>query len=390
MGEHMSQSRTPSTIPFSVPYVTGRELDNLAAVIASDHTQGDGPFTRRATETLERISGARSALLTSSCSHALDMSMQLLELEPGDEVIVPSFTFPSAANSVALSGATAVFVDCEPTTGNIDAEQAIAAVTPKTKAIVVMHYGGMPVNLEPILNYAAAHEIAVIEDAAHGIGVQTTAGKLGTLGTFGTFSFHATKNVQSGEGGALLVNDERYQLAAEIVREKGTNRSQFLRGEVDKYTWMGRGSSYLPSEYTAAVLDVQLDDFNHIQSLRESIWNRYALGLTGWAAEHGVQLMQPPHGLHAAHLFYLLVPRHEQQDQLIAHLRQQGIVATFHYQPLHSSPAGLRWGRPFGELSNSIDFSQRLVRLPLWAGMSDEAVQRVIAGVTTWHPEARS
>lgn len=378
---------TTGFIPFSVPYVTGREIDNLAAVIANDHTQGDGPFTASASQKLRNLTGAEGALLTTSCSHALDMSLLLLDIGPGDEVILPSFTFPSAGNAIAQRGATAVFVDCDMSTGNIDVEQAIVATTNRTKAIIVMHYGGVPIALEPLLAHAAANDIAVIEDAAHGLGVQTTVGQLGTRGTFGTFSFHATKNVQAGEGGALLVNDQRYQLAAEIIREKGTNRSQFLRGEVDKYTWMERGSSYLPSEYTAAVLDAQLDAFGDIQTLRTSIWNRYSLGLASWAIENRVQLMDPPLGMHAAHLFYVLTPSWAAQSSLITHLRAHGVGATFHYQPLHSSPAGIRYGRPVGKLRNSTDFSHRLVRLPIWAGMTDEQVDRVIAAITSWRAE---
>lgn len=380
----MSQARTSTAIPFSVPYVTGTEIENLQRVIAQDHTQGDGPFTASATKKLEQVSGGQSALLTSSCSHALDMAMLLLRVEPGDEVILPSYNFPSAGNAIVTRGATPVFVDNDVHSGNVDPEQVIDAITPKTKAIIVMHYGGVPVALEPILAYASAHEIPVVEDAAHGLGVATTVGNLGTRGTFGTFSFHATKNVQAGEGGALLINDDRYQLPAEIAREKGTNRSQFLRGQVDKYTWVGRGSSYLPSEYTAAVLDAQLDQFGTIQALRESIWTRYSLGLSGWAAENGVELMTPWLGVHAAHLFYLLVPTREEQSDLIRHLRRNGVVATFHYQPLHTSPVGIEYGRPHGNLARSSDFAQRIVRLPLWTGMTDDMVSHVIEAVQSW------
>lgn len=380
----MSRTQSLTTVPFSVPFVTGHEIENLGRVVSHDHTQGDGPFTASATQKLEFVSGAKSALLTSSCSHALDMSMLLLRVEAGDEVILPSYNFPSAGNAIVTRGATPVFVDIDSHTGNADPEQVINAITPKTKAIMVMHYGGVPVALEPILAYASAHNIPVIEDAAHGLGVATTVGHLGTRGTFGAFSFHATKNVQAGEGGALVINDDQYQLPAEIAREKGTNRSQYLRGEVDKYTWVGRGSSYLPSEYTAAVLDAQLDQFGTIQSLRESIWNRYALGLSSWAAENGIELMNPWLGVHAAHLFYLLTPNWADQDSLIRHLRSKGVVGTFHYQPLHSSPVGIEFGRPHGTLSRSTDFSHRIVRLPLWAGMTDEMVDRVIDAVQTW------
>lgn len=378
------QKTATDFIPFSVPFVTGAELDNLAQVVANDHTQGDGRFTASATAKLRNLTGAEGVLVTTSCSHALDMSLLLLEVGPGDEVILPSFTFPSAGNAIAQRGATAVFVDCDMATGNIDVEQAIIATTGRTKAIIVMHYGGVPIALEPLLAHAAANNIAVIEDAAHGLGVRTTVGQLGTRGTFGTFSFHATKNVQAGEGGALLVNDARYQLAAEIIREKGTNRSQFLRGEVDKYTWMERGSSYLPSEYNTAVLDAQLDAFGEIQSKRESIWNRYALGLASWAIENRVTLMDPPLGMHASHLFYLLTPTWDDQASLIRHLRAADVGATFHYQPLHSSPAGIRYGRPVGKLRNSTDFAHRLVRLPLWTGMTDSQVERVVSAVTSW------
>ncbi len=372
-------------VPFSVPYFAGNELDSLAKVVSSSHTQGDGPFTRSATQQLKQITGSPgNILLTTSCSHALDMSLQLLGVGPGDEVIVPSYNFPSAGNSVALRGAHCVFVDCDPHSGNVDPEHVIAASNSRTKAVIVMHYAGVPVVLEPILAYASGHGMAVIEDAAHGLGVQTTVGTLGTRGTFGAFSFHASKNLQCGEGGALLVNDPRYELPAEIVREKGTNRSQFIRGEVDKYTWIGRGSSYLPSEYNAAVLDAQLGAFDDIQRMREAIWNRYSTALADWAAEQEVELMQPHLEIHASHMFYLLTPTWDAQGELISHLRSRGVCATFHYQPLHSSPAGVQWGQPFGDLTHSTNFAHRVVRLPLWAGMSESQVERVIDAVVSW------
>lgn len=373
-------------IPFSVPYVTGQEISNLAQVVASDHTQGDGPFTEKATAKLKQVSGAQSALLTTSCSHALDMSLMLLQIGPGDEVVLPSFTFPSAGNSIAQRGATAVFVDCDRTTGNIDVEQAIAAFTPNTRAVIVMHYGGMPVDLDELIRIASARGIAVVEDAAHGLGVATNAGPLGTQGTFGTLSFHATKNIQSGEGGALLINDESYQLAAEIIREKGTNRSQFLRGAIDKYTWVDWGSSYLPSEYTSAVLLTQLEHFDEIQAQRNAIWNRYAAELQAWADERSVIFMTPTGAPHAAHLFAVLMPDADGQSSMLSHTKSHGVLSTFHYQPLHNSPAGERFGRTFGALPRTIDLSQRLVRLPLWAGMTQDQVGQVISAVTSWEP----
>lgn len=380
----MASKLNGNVIPFSVPFVTGAEVNYLAEVIASDHTQGDGPFTKRVSSDIRRLTGAADALLTTSCSHALDMAAILLELQPGDEVVLPSFTFPSAANAIALRGATAVFVDCNPHTGNIDIDQALEACTERTRAIIVMHYGGMPVELDALLAFADERRIAIIEDAAHGFGLLTDRGGLGTRGTFGTFSFHATKNIQCGEGGALLVNDAQYQLPAEIIREKGTNRSQFLRGAIDKYTWVDRGSSYLPSEYNAAVLAAQLDQFALIQDRRFAIWDSYRSGLEQWAERNNVELMTPSGGIHAAHMFYVLVPTWEDQQSLIEATRAAGVVSTFHYQPLHSSPAGQRYGRAFGDLQHSVDFSRRLVRLPLWAGMTEVQVQRVVDAVAGW------
>ncbi|MGV1034428.1 MAG: dTDP-4-amino-4,6-dideoxygalactose transaminase [Microbacteriaceae bacterium] len=383
----MTQLQTSTIVPFSVPYVAGAEGENLQRVINSDHTQGDGDFTRASTEKIQQLTGADAVLLTTSCSHALDMSMMLMNIGPGDEVILPSFTFPSAANSVALRGATVVFVDCDQATGNIDVEQAISACTDRTRAIVVMHYGGMPVELTGLQTFADARGIAIIEDAAHGFGVRTDSGSLGTQGRFGTFSFHATKNVQSGEGGALVVNSADDVVAAEIMREKGTNRSQFLRGAVDKYTWVNRGSSYLPSEYTAAVLDAQLGAFQHIQQLRHAVWSYYAAELADWADRFGIELMAPPNGIHAAHLFYLLVPEWSDQTSLIEHTRSRGVISTFHYQPLHSSPAGQRFGRTDGALPHTDAIARRLVRLPLWAGLTTNQLERVVDSVQSWVPK---
>lgn len=367
-------------IPFSRPFRTARELENLSAVLESDHSHGDGPFTASASARLKSITGAGEVLLTTSCTHALEMASVLLGIGVGDEVIMPSFTFPSAADAIARTGALCVFVDIDSATGNLDPAQVAEAVGPATRAISVMHYGGVPVDSEAIGQIAARVGIPIIEDNAHGLGV---AG-LGTVGVLAAQSFHDTKNVHCGEGGALLINDPGLMQRAEIMREKGTNRSQFLRGQIDKYSWVDWGSSYLPSELNAAVLDSQLSEFDQIQARRHAIWQRYATELAEWAAENSMTPMNPPGGVHAAHLFYLLMPDWPSQTAFIAHLRAVGVQAAFHYVPLDTSVAGRRYGRTLRTLDRSEDFSRRLVRLPLWAGMSDDDVGRVIEAVTSW------
>lgn len=375
-------------IVFSRPYRSAKELANLHQVLFSDHAHGDGPFTRSATARLATISSAGNVLLTSSCTHALELSSRLLNLGPGDEVILPSFTFPSAANAVALSGASCVFVDVDPVHGNIDPEQIEEAITSHTKAISVMSYGGVAVDFDAIGEIASRFGLAVIEDNAHGLGGSYRGKPLGSFGAFAAQSFHDTKNVHSGEGGALLVNDVSFLQRAEIIREKGTNRSLFLRGQVDKYTWVDIGSSYLMSEYSAAVLDSQLEEFQQIQQKRFAVWNRYAEVLPEWAAQQGVRLMSvPADRQHTAHLFFLQVPDREYQVALLAHLRARGVIGTFHYIPLDSSPAGLRYGRTLRPLTVSQSFSERLVRLPLWAGMTDAQVDRVISAVESFSAE---
>jgi dTDP-4-amino-4,6-dideoxygalactose transaminase len=373
-------------ILFSKPFHAPREMENLARVVHGDHAHGDGDFTRSATRRLTDITGAPAALLTTSGSHALELASRLLDLAPGDEVILPSFTFPSAANAIALTGATCVFVDVDLRYGNIDPQQVAEAVTPRTKAISVVNYGGVAVDFDAIGGIAEEHGLAVIEDNAHGLGGEYRGRQLGTFGVVAIQSFHDTKNVHSGEGGAILINDPSMLERAEIVREKGTNRARFLRGQVDKYTWVDVGSSYLMSEYNAAVLDSQLESFEHIQGKRHSIWNSYADGLPEWAEAEKVRLMDVPGDRrHPAHLFFLQAPDHDYQTALLAHLRSLGVIGTFHYIPLDSAPAGLRFGRRLRELTSSQNFSERLVRLPLWADMSDDQVDRVIAAVTSFH-----
>ena len=350
----------------------------MGEVLASDHAHGDGPFTAAATAKLKALTGSAEVLLTTSGTHALEMASYLLGLSSGDEVIVPSFTFSSGAAAIVAAGATPVFVDIEGDTGNIDPVAVAAAITPATKAISVMHYGGQPVDMGAIMEIAAEHNLPVIEDNAHGLGVATQWGTLGSIGRIGVQSFHDTKNVHSGEGGAVLINDAELLEAAEIMREKGTNRSKFLRGQVDKYTWVDWGSSYLPSELNAAILDAQLEEFDNIQARRHAIWNTYRSELDSWAVDNGVTLMTPPGGVHAAHVFYLLMATAEMRDAALTHLRSNGVLATFHYVPLHSSPAGQKFGRTHGSLTKTDSFASRQIRLPLFTGMTEEQVERVI------------
>lgn len=368
-------------IPFSRPYRSANELNNLDAVLASGHVHGDGAFMVSANAKLNAICGAKNSLLTSSGTHALEMCSLLLGLTIGDEVIMPSFTFSSAATAIVLTGATPVFVDIDPATANINTSLIEAAITSRTKALSVVHYGGVAADMESLTRISLEHGLAVIEDNAHGLGGMWKDQHLGTIGTLGTQSFHDTKNVHSGEGGALLINDDLLMERAEIIREKGTDRSRFLRGEVDKYTWNDIGSSYLMSELNAAVLDSQLSEFSTIQTLRHSIWDRYSSELGGWAQQAGARLMDPNRS-HTAHLFYLLMPDHDGQKEMLAYLRAHGVIATFHYIPLDSSPAGLRFGRTPSSCGVSLNFSQRLVRLPLWAGMTEDDVTRVIETVS--------
>ena len=366
-------------ILFSRPFHSPAEIENVAAVLATDHVHGDGPFTASASARLRDMTGAAHALLTTSGTHALEMAVRLVGVRSGDEVIVPSFTFSSGATAIVAAGATPVFVDMDPATGNIAVDQIEAAVTDRTRAIEVMHYGGVPVDMAGVLAVAAAHNLRVIEDNAHGLGVATPAGVLGTLGDVGIQSFHDTKNVHCGEGGAVLFGTDVLTEPAEVMREKGTNRSKFLRGQVDKYTWVDWGSSYLPSELNAAVLDAQLASFDTIQAARFGVWNAYREELAGWASDNDVVLMDPPGGVHAAHVFWLLLPSPARRDEVLERMRAEGVQATFHYVPLHSSPAGITFGRTSGAMKNTDDFAARQLRLPLWAGMSEADIARVIA-----------
>ncbi|HET6213514.1 MAG TPA: dTDP-4-amino-4,6-dideoxygalactose transaminase [Micromonosporaceae bacterium] len=377
---------TVSTIPFNRPYVAGAESEYMSQAMVGGVLSGDGPFTKRASGLLAELVGANAALLTTSCTHALDMSAILLDLQPGDEVIVPSFTFCSTANAFALRGATIVFVDCRPDTLNIDERLIQEAVTDRTKAIVVVHYAGVGCEMDAINEIAGRHGLVVIEDNAHGLGGSYRGRALGTFGAMATQSFHETKNVQCGEGGALLFNDLEYFHRAEIIREKGTNRSQFFRGQVDKYRWIDIGSSYLPSELLAAFLTAQLEAFGAIQKKRHAIWNAYHERLSDWAAGNGVaRPTVPADRVQPAHLYFLLLPDLDNRQGLIRHLAGRGVQGTFHYQPLHSAPAGEQYGRvgPSG-CPVTVDVADRLIRLPMFAGMTEDELDRVVDGVRSY------
>lgn len=357
-------------IPFNRPYMTGRELSYIAQAHANGHLSGDGPFTKKCHQWLREQSGAHMALLTHSCTAALEMAALLLRLEPGDEVILPSYTFVTTASSFALRGAVPVFVDIRPDTLNIDETLIEAAITPRTKAICVVHYAGVACEMDAILAIAAKHGLRVVEDAAQGI-MSTYKGRpLGTIGDLGAYSFHETKNVIAGEGGALLCRDETFAEQAEIVREKGTNRSRFFRGQVDKYTWVNLGSSFLPGEIAAAFLAAQLEVAESITAQRMALWDQYH----SWAKryEDGGLLRRPvvpAHCRHNAHMYYLLLPSLAARTQFIQSMREQDVQCVFHYIPLHSAPAGQQLGRTASGMNVTDDISDRLVRLPLWLGL---------------------
>lgn len=359
-------------IPFNKPFMTGRELEYIAQAHEGGHLSGDGPFTKRCHVRLEEMTGSKIALLTHSCTAALEMAAILAELTPGDEVIMPSFTFVSTANAFVLRGAIPVFVDIRADTLNIDEAQIEAAITPRTKAICVVHYAGVACEMDAIMAVATKYGLIVIEDAAQAISSTYKGRPLGSIGALGALSFHETKNVISGEGGALLVNDDSYAARAEMIREKGTNRSKFFRGQVDKYTWVDIGSSYLPSEIIAAFLAAQLEQVDNIYARRMAIWDRYH----AWAEPHERQGMLrrpivPDYCTHNAHMYYLLLPSLGARTNFIGALKQREVGAVFHYIPLHSSPAGQRYTRAHGTLAVTNDISERLVRMPLWVGLED-------------------
>ena len=382
-------SETLISIPFNRPPGADGGGPHVLDALASAHWAGDGSYTRRCGELLEAELSIPKALLTTSCTHALEMAGFLLDLEPGDEVIVPSFTFVSSANAFAVRNARPVFADVRPDTLNIDEDRLERLITPKTKAIVVVHYAGIGCEMDAIMPLAEERGIAVVEDNAHGLFGRYRGRYLGTFGTFATQSFHETKNFTCGEGGALLINDPAFIERAEIIREKGTDRSKFFRGQVDKYGWVDLGSSYLPSDILAAILLAQLEDRNRIQNRRREIWLRYREALEPWAERLGLGLPSVPHHCDQSyHMFYLLTPSLEDRQAFIAHLRSSGILAVFHYQPLHLSRMGRLLGGSEGQCPVTEDVSERLVRLPFYTDLDSDDLEFVIERILTWRPKA--
>lgn len=365
-------------IPFNRPYMTGNELANIADAHQRGALAGDGPMTKRCHEWLERHTGARKALLTHSCTAALEMAALLADLSEGDEVIMPSYTFVSTANAFVLRGAVPVFVDIRPDTLNLDETLIEAAITPRTRAIVPVHYAGVACEMDTIMAIARRHGLMVIEDAAQGVMASYKGHPLGAIGDLGAFSFHETKNVISGEGGALLVNRDDLVQRAEIIREKGTDRSRFFRGQVDKYTWQDIGSSFLPGEIIAAFLAAQLEQARQITDARLGIWNHYHELLEPLERLGRLRRPMVPAGCeHNAHMYYVLLASDIDRSSVLGRLKDAQINAVFHYVPLHTAPAGQRLGRSAGDLPRTIQLSQRLVRLPLWIGLSPAQQQRI-------------
>lgn len=367
-------------IPFNWPYMTGKELSYIAEAHFNGSLAGDGPFTRRCHQWIEVRSGCLKALLTHSCTAALELAALLLDTQPGDEIIMPSYTFVSTANAFVLRGGVPVFVDIREDTLNLDERLIEAAITPRTKAIVVVHYAGVACEMDTIMAIAARHGLKVIEDAAQGVMASYKGRALGSIGNLGAYSFHETKNVISGEGGALLVNDPQMTLRAEIMREKGTDRSQFFRGEVDKYTWQEVGSSFLPGELIAAFLWAQLEEADPITRARMASWNVYHQMLAPLEAKGLIRRpVIPAECQHNAHMYYLIVSDHINRQKVLDALKAADINAVFHYVPLHSSPAGLRYSRAAGALEVTTRQAARLIRLPLWVGLSEAQQERVCA-----------
>lgn len=369
-------------IPFNRPCLQGDEQRYLAEAVASGIISGDGTFTKRCHALLEAVLGAPKVLLTTSCTHALEMSALLLNLQPGDDVILPSFTFVSTANAYVLRGVKPIFADVRPDTLNLDESQLSDLITERTKAIVVVHYAGVGCEMDAINAVAAERGIPVIEDNAHGLFGRYKGRPLGTLGRMATQSFHETKNVTCGEGGALVLNDLADVERAEIIREKGTNRSRFFRGQIDKYTWVDLGSSYLPSDVLAAFLLAQLEQRGRIQAFRQRVWERYDAALSDWARENGVQTPTVPDTCEQAyHMYYLLLPNLEVRTRFLAHMRSRGILCTFHYLPLHLSDMGLGYGGVVGQCPVTEKVSDQLVRLPFFNDLSESEQDDVIAAV---------
>ena len=373
-------------INFNVPPFTGKETEYIMEAVKAQKICGDGQFTKKCNAWLENKTGTAKALLTTSCTHATELAALLAEVKAGDEVIMPSYTFVSTADAFVLRGAVPVFVDIRPDTMNIDEKKIEAAITDKTVGIVPVHYAGVACEMDTIMDIAKRHNLWVIEDAAQGI-MSTYKGKaLGTFGEFGCFSFHETKNYSMGEGGAILIRDEKYIEPAEIIREKGTDRSKYNRGQIDKYTWRNYGSSYLPSDMNAAYLWAQLEMAEEINDWRLHVWNRYFEALTPLAESGKIELPTVPEGcVHNAHMFYIKAAEIEERTELEKFLKDNGIWAVFHYIPLHSAPAGLKFGRFHGEDEYTTKESERLLRLPLYYGLKDEEVDYICSKVKEFY-----
>ena len=371
-----------STIPFNQPFAVGKEFEYIRQAIKNVHTCGDGPFTKKCHTLLEQTLGVSKALLTTSCTHALEMAALLLNLQPGDEVIFPSFTFVSTVNAFVLRGVYPVFCDIRPDTLNLDENKLEKLITPRTKVIVPVHYAGVGCEMDAIMELAGQYGVAIVEDNAHGLFGKYKGKYLGTFGCLATQSFHETKNFNCGEGGALLINDPQYIERAEVIREKGTNRSRFYRGQVDKYTWVDIGSSYLPSDMLAAYLYAQLEVQEQIQAKRREIWEYYHKHLQDWAEKHDIRFpIVPDHCEQAYHMFYLLMPSLEKRQALIAHLKAQNIISAFHYLPLHLSEMGQKFGGKEGDCPVTEDVSERLVRLPFYNDLTEADLTRVVAAI---------
>ncbi len=371
--------------PFNRPFLPESGIDYLRQAVANKHLSGDGPFTKKCHAWLESTFGVPKALLTTSCTHALEMAALLLDIQPGDEVIVPAFTFVSTVNAFVLRGAIPVFADVRADTLNLDERLVPRLITPRTKAIVPVHYGGVACDMKALLAISQIYRVPIVEDNAHGLFGKYEGRWLGTFGAMATQSFHETKNISCGEGGALLINDEGLFERAEVLREKGTNRSRFFRGQVDKYTWVDLGSSYLPSDALAAMLYAQLEMAETIQRRRREIWDRYAAKLSDWAGDQRIGVPFVPAGCeHPAHLFFLVLPSLEDRHAFIDHLRERGACSVFHYQPLHLSPMGRTWGGRPGQCPVTEAMGDRLTRLPLFFELSDADQDRVIAAVKSY------
>ena len=373
-------------IEFNKPSLLGNELLYIQQAIENAHISGDGPFTKKCHSWLESKLGVQKVLLTTSGTHALEMAAFLLDIQEGDEVIVPSFTFVSSVNAFVLRGAKPIFADIQPHTLNIDETKIEKIITPKTKAIIVVHYAGVGCEMDPIMEISSKYHIPIVEDNAHGLFGKYKGKYLGSFGSLAIQSFHETKNVTCGEGGAIIINDPQYNERAEIIREKGTNRSRFYRGQVDKYTWVDVGSSYLPSDILAAFLFAQLEVSDTIQAKRKMIWEYYEERLNPWANANHIKLPFVPNYVEQSyHMFYLLLPSLEARQAFISYLKEKGILSVFHYVPLHLSEMGRKYGWKNGDCPVTEDISDRLVRLPFYNTLSEGELEYIVSNVTQFH-----